>query len=192
MSFASPLGLGITSEGEYFDIEITEEVTSKEGVARMNATSVEGIEVVSFRQIPSDKKNLGMTILAGATYLVSFAGAKEAVFKIGDLEELVGFFLQQSEINILKETKKSANVVNIRPFIYEMVVKEDGVIKMTLAAGSKVNLKPDLVMKAFCSYVGVEYQEYSYHYHRVEMYADVGGEGDVSLVSLEDLGEEIE
>ena len=30
MSFAAPLGVGITSDGEYFDIEVNESMTSKE------------------------------------------------------------------------------------------------------------------------------------------------------------------
>ena len=40
MSFANPLGIGITSEGEYFDIEVNESMTSKEAVAALNETMV--------------------------------------------------------------------------------------------------------------------------------------------------------
>ena len=32
MSFASPLGIGLTSEGEYFDIELTEPIESEKAV----------------------------------------------------------------------------------------------------------------------------------------------------------------
>ena len=35
MSFASPLGIGLTSDGEYFDIELTEAIDSKTAVKRM-------------------------------------------------------------------------------------------------------------------------------------------------------------
>ena len=49
MSFAQPLGIGLTSDGEYLDIELTEPIDSKEAVARMNAVSVEGIEMVRCR-----------------------------------------------------------------------------------------------------------------------------------------------
>ena len=67
----SPLGIGLTSDGEYFDIELTEAIDSKTAVKRMNEVSIEGIEIISFRKIPDDKKQTGMTILAGADYLVS-------------------------------------------------------------------------------------------------------------------------
>ena len=57
MSFASPLGIGLTSDGEYMDIELTAPIDSAQAVERMNAECVEGIEVVSLKQIPDEKKN---------------------------------------------------------------------------------------------------------------------------------------
>ena len=229
MSFASPLGLGVTSEGEYFDIEITEEISSSEAIARMNATGVEGIEVLSFRRIPSEKKNSGMTILAGASYLVFFKESDCGVFLRENIGNRLSSFLEQSEISILKETKRSKKMVDIKPFIYELKVREkkekekkedmekqrdtekqedakkqestekwqdvkakrDIEIEMTLAAGSKENLKPNLVMEALCSTNGIVYKESAYQYHRLEMFANAGDEENISLVSLESLGEEI-
>ena len=72
MSFAQPLGVGVTSDGEYFDIEITKPISSENAVAQLNAVMVEGIEVISFREISSDKKASGMTIVAAADYKVTF------------------------------------------------------------------------------------------------------------------------
>ena len=43
MSFAAPLGVGITSDGEYFDIEVDSSLSSKESVAALNATMVDGV-----------------------------------------------------------------------------------------------------------------------------------------------------
>ena len=40
MSFASPLGIGLSSEGEYFDIEVTRQIDSAEAVRRMNEAFV--------------------------------------------------------------------------------------------------------------------------------------------------------
>ena len=71
MSFANPLGVGLTSDGEYFDIELREPIASKEAVRKLNEQMVEGMEVVSFVEIPDDKKSKGMTIVAGADYLTS-------------------------------------------------------------------------------------------------------------------------
>ena len=41
MSFAAPLGVGITSDGEYLDIEVHESKSTKEAMADLNATMVD-------------------------------------------------------------------------------------------------------------------------------------------------------
>ena len=56
MSFAAPLGVGITSDGEYFDIEVNESMTSKEAVAALNETMVDGVEVTSYVKLPDKAK----------------------------------------------------------------------------------------------------------------------------------------
>ena len=45
LSFASPLGVGISSTGEYFDMVLAENMKTDEIVKRLNATMVEGMEV---------------------------------------------------------------------------------------------------------------------------------------------------
>lgn len=186
MSFASPLGIGVTSDGEYFDIELTEAINSEEAVRRMNAEMVEGIEVVSFRQIAEEKKMTGMAIVAAADYLVSL---KEGEMPV-DLEKQCDRFMALQEILIVKQTKRSEKEVNIRPMIYQMEVRSDG-IYMQLAAGSAENLKPELVMTAFLRSAGIDEETVQFSFHRLEMYADTGSEGNRELVTLESLGQEI-
>lgn len=61
MSFAAPLGVGLTSNGEYLDIEVTDDETASPSsavmVERLNAAMVEGIEVLSYRKLPDNAKN---------------------------------------------------------------------------------------------------------------------------------------
>ena len=45
MSFAAPLGVGTTSLGEYFDMELTETVPTKEIEDRLNAVMAEGVSI---------------------------------------------------------------------------------------------------------------------------------------------------
>lgn len=44
MSFAAPLGVGLTSSGEYMDIEVLSTGSSQEMVDRLNQVMVEGID----------------------------------------------------------------------------------------------------------------------------------------------------
>lgn len=195
MSFASPLGIGLSSDGEYFDIELSAPINSGEAVRRMNEACVEGIEVVSFRQIPEEKKMTGMTILAAADYLVQ--PKNNSGFLPEDWTARFEIFLAQSRIRIVKQTKRSEKEVDIRPMIYNREIRGNAVF-MQLAAGSAQNLKPDLVMEAFCRYLdpGSDGQETgfrseAFQYHRLEMYADAGTDAERKLVTLESLGTEI-
>lgn len=186
MSFASPLGIGLTSDGEYVDIELAEPVSSEEAVKRMNAVMTEGIEVVSFRQISEEKKATGMAIVAAADYLVNF---RKNGFS-GNWKEKFEAFYALPEIRIIKQTKRSEQEVDIRPMIYEAAVKGEEIF-LKLAAGSVQNLKPDLVMEAFFKYAQVEPEENPCTFHRLELYADAGNDEKRELVTLESLGTEV-
>lgn len=187
MSFANPLGVGLTSDGEYFDIELTESIASKEAVRRLNEQMVDGMEIVSFVQIPDDKKSKGMSIVAGADYLSS---AKNGNLP-EDLAEKLEAFYAQNEICVVKKTKKSEKEVDIRPMIYKLECR-DGKIYMRVAAGSVQNLKPELVTEAFVRYLGMDAEEVTFTHHRLETFAESENmDGKMILVPLDALGTEI-
>lgn len=186
MSFASPLGIGITSEGEYFDVELTESISSAAALRQLNDVMVEGIEVTSFCQIAEEKKMTGMAIVAAADYLVS---VKEGTLPENWKEQLETF-AKLPEISVMKQTKRSEKMVDIRPMIYQITEKNDCIF-MQLAAGSVENLKPDLVMDAFLSYLNYKEEPVKFHYHRLEMYADIKKDDNHNFVTLESLGKTI-
>ena len=187
MSFANPLGVGLTSDGEYFDIELTESIASKEAVRRLNEQMVDGMEIVSFVQIPDDKKSKGMSIVAGADYLSSVKNGSLPE----DLAEKLEAFYAQNEICVVKKTKKSEKEVDIRPMIYKLECR-DGKIYMRVAAGSVQNLKPELVTEAFVRYLGMDAEKVTFTHHRLEIFAESENmEGKMILVPLDALGTEI-
>lgn len=187
MSFANPLGVGLTSDGEYFDIELTESIASKEAVRRLNEQMVDGMEIVSFVQIPDDKKSKGMSIVAGADYLSSVKNGSLPE----DLAEKLEAFYAQNEICVIKKTKKSEKEVDIRPMIYKLECR-DGKIYMRVAAGSVQNLKPELVTEAFVRYLGMDAEEVTFTHHRLETFAESeDADGKIVLVPLDALGTEI-
>ena len=157
MSFAAPLSVGVISKGEYFDIEVNSSLSSKEMIKNINAQNVEGVKVVSYKELPEGAKN-AMSIVAGADYFV-----------YTDLftEEQVNDFYAQDEINILKKTKKSEKIVDIKPMIHEMKFNEDGIF-MKVSQGSAANLKPDLVMSALEQFTGAKLPEFV-QYERLDI-----------------------
>ena len=171
MSFAQPLGIGLTSDGEYFDIEVEEYIDPEEAIKRLNETMVEGMEVSNFVYISDNKKLSGMTITAAADYhvypLLSIKSSENRLKIPEEWSEKIADFMKQEEIIVLKKTKKSEKEVNIRHMIYDMRVDGDAVY-LYLATGSEQNLKPDLVMETFLQFIG---EEIPMHYHRLDVYA---------------------
>ena len=69
MSFAAPLGVGLTGSGEYLDIEVLSTDSSEEMIRRMNATMAEGIEIISYKKLPDDAVN-AMSLVAACDYTI--------------------------------------------------------------------------------------------------------------------------
>lgn len=180
MSFAAPLGVGLTSHAEYMDIEVKEAIPSGEALERLNRVMVEGMEVLSYRQVPEEKASKAMSLVAAADYTLVFREGYEP--ESGWEEKLLKFYGQDSII-VTKKTKKGEREVDIRPLIYRLDVRE-GTIFMQVSTGSTDNLKPELVMEAFFAWMGLEISPYALLINRDEVYAAHGR-------SLEELGEEI-
>ena len=70
MSFAAPLGVGITSDGEYFDIEVHSTGSSEASMKALNNTMVEGVEIVGYVKLPEQAKT-AMTSVSAADYSLS-------------------------------------------------------------------------------------------------------------------------
>lgn len=188
MSFAAPLGVGVTSTAEYFDMEIQTSMPSQEAVRRLNNTMAEGMEVLSFRQIPDGKANAAMALVAAADYQVAF---REGMDPGENWKEKAQLFMEQPEILVVKKTKKSEKEVDIKPFIYDMHLEKEGIF-LQLAAGSTKNTKPELVLEAFYEFCGKEFDSFSLLIHRLEVYANKGTGTERKLISLENLGADLE
>ncbi|MDO4976548.1 MAG: TIGR03936 family radical SAM-associated protein [Eubacteriales bacterium] len=169
-SFAAPLGIGMTSEGEYMDATFDWSYSSEEMMRRLNAVMNEGISILEFHQIDEKEKNC-MAVTAAADYMVSFREGyynKEAFTK-----RCEPFFFQES-INVVKKTKRSEKEVDIAPMILEIRGEGDSIF-MKLVTGSAENLKPHTVMEAFCNYLGYDYDPVAFMYHRLETYLERNG-----------------
>ena len=55
MSFASPLGLGITSDGEYLDIALNSDIDKDDIVNALNAQMVDGVKILDFVKLTSSE-----------------------------------------------------------------------------------------------------------------------------------------
>lgn len=189
MSFASPLGVGMESRGEYVDIEVLSTDSSKNMLERINAVIGDEMEALSYRLLPDNAAN-AMSIVAAADYSVRFRPGYEPTDWEGFANGLQAF-MAQDEIMIIKKTKKGEREMNLRPLIYELKAEQD-TIQMKIATGSAANIKPDVVINAYMNSRGESLQDFALMVTRTELYANKGTEENLELTALEDFGEEIE
>ena len=194
MSFAAPLGVGLTGSGEYLDIEVLSTDSSAEMVRRMNLAMVEGMEVLSYKKIPDDAGN-AMSLVAACDYTVHMRDGYAAAMGFTDVSFMSGLvsFIETGDLQITKKTKKGEKEMDLRPYIYEHSLTDSGKgVFLKLSSGSAANIKPELLLEAYCKSLGQEFPAFGFLINREEVYADTGSEDAHCFVTLESFGEDIE
>lgn len=193
MSFASPLGVGVTSDGEYIDVEFYSlpDLSLPDLVTYLNQFMTDEIFVTDIEIMPDGFKN-SMSLLIAADYMV--VEKEPGVFPENWQEKWLSF-MEQQEIVIEKKTKKSVKEVDIKPHILAWDFSLDAFAEkngenygtlhcdyegnslfMRLTSGSETNIKPELVMQAFYAFCEKELEPYSYQIHRLQMIFKKKGE----------------
>lgn len=183
MSFAAPLGVGLTSNGEYMDIEVNSMESCQDIKERLNQASVPGIEVISVKVLPEGAGN-AMASVAAASYTVRFREGREPA---ADMGAALPGFLAKEQILITKETKKGSREVDLKPGIYRLEWSA-GAFRMLVDASSGGNIKPIQIIEALLADCGELLQENALIITREEVYTDTGTEERPELVPLDDIG----
>ena len=183
MSFATPLGLGLTSSAEYVDFDMESVPSSREFLEKMNAVNTEELKLLKVRLLPDDAKN-AMSLLEAADYTLSFREGREpedpeAFFKA--FED----FLKKPSIPTVKKTKTGTQEVDLKAQI-RLFERRGNDIFLRLDTGSRSNCKPDLVMETFYKAQGQDFDPFIFHINREELYGEEQGE----LKALIDYGTE--
>ncbi len=190
MSFAAPLGVGVTSSGEYMDIEVLSTEPSTEMVRRINEALVDEMRVINYRLLPDNAEN-AMSIVAAADYTLTFREGKTPE-NWTELTREIPQFMSQSSVNVIKKSKKGEREVDILPMIYEFTALDEGRLWIKAATGSAANLKPELAVSAFMDYTGQNLPEFALLINREEVYADLSTTSDAHrFCPLDEFGKEI-
>ncbi|MCH5280236.1 MAG: DUF2344 domain-containing protein [Lachnospiraceae bacterium] len=184
MSFAAPLGVGLYSNGEYLDIELTEKAPTKPMCRRLNGTMAEGVRILSVRALPDEAGN-AMASVAAAGYTIKLRPGHEPSFSFGSRFD---DFMAQETIPYEKETKKSKKLLDLKEGIFDYKVLEES-IYLLLDASSSGNLKPSMIMEAYYSFMGERPGEMDFIVTREETYTK---DQERSFISLEAVGMDIE
>ncbi len=185
MSFASPLGVGLESNGEYMDIECHSVTDSRDMMERLNRVGAPGIEVVSVKLLPKNAGN-AMASVAAAAYTVRFREGRAPRF---DYASKLDEFLSMEHIYVQKETKKGLQEVDIRPGIFEMSIvandccEESPAIYLLADSSSAGNVKPAKVVEAYCGAFGTPLADNALLITREETYTELREEEETVAVS---------
>ena len=107
MSFAAPLGVGITSDGEYLDIEVNSTETTEQSIVNLNSAMVDDVKILEYKKLPDSAKN-AMSIVAAADYKIYIKDGYEHPCSVEEWRSRLNtFFYDRAEVLITKKTKKS-------------------------------------------------------------------------------------
>lgn len=169
LGFAQPLGVGITSDGEYLDMTLN---TLPEGglqgvLQALNDVMHEGIEVIKIMEL-TDTKDKAMTRVAAAAYTVRF---REGHAPASGWEEALVDFCSANTISIMKRSKKGEKETDIKPMIHEVLIMDD-TICLILTSGNEGGLRPELLLHAFLQSRGMEATPATLIVHRLDTYQE--------------------
>ena len=153
LTFALPLSVGYTSECELMEFVLSEEKEPCEIKEKLGAVLPTGIEIISVYEGKTRMKALDI-----ALYRVTPE----------NMAESVDAFLEMKNILIEKKTKSGIKETDIRADIKDIKLCGN-YMEMVLSAGSRANLKPEVVINAMNKYIK-GYNSGDCEYHRVEIY----------------------
>lgn len=174
MVFGLPMSIGLTSDSEYADIELTEDMAPDTFIETMNKYLPEGIMVD--KAVAFTSKNNIMNQITAARYEIVFE--TEEPMSHYEIDNLVNMILSQEEISVMKKTKKGPRATNIRPWIYSLSAYKKDVrvfaLEAFLSAGTENNLRADLLLDAFNQEANIKSRPISIH--RKALYASTFNE----------------
>ncbi|WP_200804858.1 TIGR03936 family radical SAM-associated protein [Anaerosalibacter sp. Marseille-P3206] len=176
-SIASALSLGISSQGEYMDIELEKSIPVETFIERMNGVLPDNVRILDAKYT-EDNRSISSLIRWGY-YNIQFEIGNEEMTQ-EKLEEVMKSFLSEESIIIKKEKRKRKKLiereVNIRPQIGNVILKaiDNNVVKLNvlLKTGDSGNLKPTDFLKGLAEYTGLKIIDDSIKIHRVDLYTE--------------------
>lgn len=142
--FGMPIPVGTTSEDEYVDITLTQEMEPQAIVDNMNAVMPESVRLSDARLLPENAPNIMKSVVA-SRYRVTGHFTRE------EYSSIIEKAKDKAPLVVDKRTKSGTRPTDIRPMIFSVERQEDDLI-VTTAAGNEMNLRPELAVNALAGH----------------------------------------
>ena len=159
--FAHPLSVGIESTGEIFEVSLVERLEIPYFIRELNRVLPSGVTVLSAEYVDENEKNI-MSRVYAATYIIDLIYPEDKMLKLNrreiedlkeDYKKKMNEYLSQDNILVLKKSKDRMERIDIRPQIIVYDFNLDRGLEITVATGSRENLKPDTIMAGYIEYI---------------------------------------
>jgi radical SAM-linked protein len=174
LSFAQPLSVGATSDGEYLDMTVNSMVSTSDIMNRLNNVMNEGIEILAVEELPENAEK-AMTTSYAAKYKVRFRDSLKPSFDwISEMEK----YLSADRLPAMKKTKSGEKEIDMKHMIFDYSFdREDDSATFLLSMSSVETLKIALLFEYFFKSLGEEFNPLSLAIHRIDIYTS-GMDGD--------------
>lgn len=171
INFASACAVGTTSDGEYMDMELTQELPVEQVEEMLQAVMPLAFRVSAMKVVSGKAPSL-MSIIQRARYVLQLELVEEVSQE--QLDAAVENFWQQEEIVIYryKKNSKDKKPVNIRPGVYELELTAEGknaLLHIQVQSGNEGNIRPEEVAYGLMA-TGMPMVQHVVRIHRQGLY----------------------
>lgn len=199
MSFASPLGVGLTSDGEYMDFELDADIPVDEINQALQSSITDGFLISKITELTprvmNVKKMSAMALVDSADYLVYPKDNVASDVGLAKFEQAFCDMLSGEELVITKKTKTSEKEMDIKSYIFDyafsfnvflserklddkykeslfcsLTLTQTPQLYLHLSAGSSMNLKPEVILEELLASFDSGLSINDFGIHRLEMY----------------------
>ena len=170
LAFAQAMAVGLTSGGEYADVELTDDVSIDDFLSMLNRELPKGYRVISAAMHHEKPRALNASIVSAAYTAATLTDADEET-----LRTKIKSFMEREEIDIEKRNKRKKIVtMNIKPYLQAFSIRgvENHVatFDMTMSYIDQKTVSPSVLLSSFEKESGIAFdREQLWRVHRHEL-----------------------
>lgn len=146
LAIGPPLAVGLISKGEYFDLELEQELEPEKLLADLNSASTEHLKFLNAAAVPDDIRSLS-SLLDTAIYTINFEYSAEK--SLEEEKDMLEKFMAQPEIMIIRHRrKKSDRKIDLKKRIFSAEIIDNNKWKFAVVTGSRGNVRPEELNRA--------------------------------------------
>ncbi len=180
MAFASALAVGVTSDAEYVDIELTKDICQPEFFDRLSAALPPGVRLLKVREIQGKVQALmAAADLADYRIEIPFSGTEE------EAQAFVSRYNREDEVVYERKTLKKSKLIEVRQYMKEPVKIEEAAaehltLRMKIIITPTGSVKPGEILDVLKEKYAMPIEPAAAWIHRLGLYS--GGKALIDLV----------